>query len=182
MYDYSDENALGRPIWEGLADCISHRFEYIAKEEVWRREGHGFQPEKSFLEQQTRSLGDVPSYINELLTGMLLNLWHHKGEGHFPKFAAYKASLAFLDACFGTGPETQAEAENGWLVKKIFTESGFDFEKAIVQIRSHSPKAVEELVMQIAPHPLQREFRERLIREYLEFAPLWQPFGKDSIT
>lgn len=182
--DYFIEPILGRPIWEGLADCISGRAEFIADEEVYTRDSrYGYHPEKTFLEQQNRTLGDAPNYLNELLVGRLLKIWQNQIIGKdISKISNYDAALAFLDAAFGRGPEATEEAEKGWLVKKIFAESGFDYEKAVNDLRNLSDKEIQEIIFPLTPYHTQEDFRKRLIKEWQEFAPLWQPFGEDSLT
>lgn len=179
----SISQVLGRSMWEGLADCISGRLRFIGNDELYRNMNIGFNPKQSFFEQQQRrSLGCTTNYINELCTSLLCRAWLNSGnfEG-IEHIQPATATRAFIKAVSGRRKEVPDDAENGWLVKQIFLETGCDVQKVLAQIRASSLRQAETILQALLPDKLQSDLRNRLVQEFVQTAPNWDPFGEDSL-
>lgn len=174
---------LGTPIWEGLADCISGRLRFIGNDELYTNMNIGYKPKKSFYEQQqTRSLGNTTNYMNELFTNLLLRAWQNNGniEG-IESIPPFKATDAIIEALSGRRNEVPENAENGWLVKQIFSESDFDWQRILKDLKSPTQNQAESVLTPLLPHKLQSDLKNKLVQKYVEAIPNWDPFGEDSI-
>ncbi len=182
--EFDETSVLGRPMWEGMADCISGRVRFIARDELYRQDPvYDYNPEVTFLDQQSRTIGEAPNYLNEIFIGVLLRLWYRKGNVQkISEITSYGAVMEMLDAAFGRKSETPDNAESGWLIKKIFEESDFNYESAIRQMSNLTQLEVRKLISPLTPYPSQQPFQQRLISEFQEYAPVWNPFGNDSLV
>lgn len=175
---------LSWPIWESIAEILSGLLEEAQYEQMCYEEKRGDIPlEETIAHKVVRKLGEIPLMLDVFYFGLLLRRW--KGERlevlGWDIDKSQKATVELLEKMYGRWKELPKGEKNGWLVKQVFREDGFDWQEAVREINWLMEEQMMGMLSSLFDLSGGREIAKILLEQQRRYGGLWNPFGKDSL-